>query len=212
MIMSALSTHQKLILWTAFADIARFVLASVKFSIGSDVDLSDPRLQRFLTLVKDHLSIVNDLASFDKEDRAFKSGADKEIINIVDVVRQLLSLSDDDAKVLAYTIQLQTEESMRDELDRLISRAELTASHWHYLHALFVSAAGNAFYSMISSRYGGEAARIPVADSKKRKAAIELLSPRTQPGGFGMSWVREESDESHEIWVDRSAVMVAESC
>ena len=167
-----------------------------------------------MTLVKDHLSIVNDLASFDKEDRAFKSGADKEIINIVDVVRQLLSLNDDDAKVLAYTIQLQTEESMRDELDRLIAKAELTPSHWHYLHALFVSAAGNAFYSMISSRYGGEAARIPVAESKKRKATIELLtgSPRTQPGGFGMSWVREESDASHEIWVDRSAVMVAESC
>ena len=173
----------------------RFVLASVKFSVCSDIDLSDPRLAVFLNLVKDHLSIVNDLASFDKEQRAFKSGSDKEIINIVDVVQKLLSLlNDDDAKMMTYTYQLQTEERMRDELERFASRDELNESQWQYLHAVFVCCAGNAFYSMISSRYGGEAARIKVPEPKKRRATAELLSPRTAPKDFGIGWTREKSE------------------
>ena len=152
---------------------ARFVLSSVKFSICSDVNLLDPRLAVCLTLIKDHLAIVNDLASFDKEQRGFRSGSSKELINIVDVLQKLLSLSrDDDAKAMAYTYQLHTEECLREELDRLSSAGGLTESEWQYLMAVFACAAGNAFYSMISSRYGGESARIKTGgDSRKHKAA-----------------------------------------
>ena len=160
----------------------RFVLAAVKFSIGSDINLFDSRLALFLTLVKDHLSIVNDLASFDKEQRAFKNGSDKEIINMVNVVQRLMSLPDEDgAKVMAYTYQLQTEERMRDELERLVSQEELDAAQWQYLKAVFVCCAGNGFYSMISSRYGGEAARIKEPASKKRKATVEFSALGRSP-------------------------------
>lgn len=172
----------------------RFVLASVKFSICSDVDLYNPRLATFLNLAKDHLSIVNDLASFDKEQRAFNGGWDKEIINMVDVVQKLMSLpNDDDAKVMTYTYQLQTEEHMRDELERLVSRDELNESQRQYLQAVFVCCAGNAFYSMISSRYGGEAARIEMPEIKKHKATSELLSLRTIPKDSGIAWMRGKS-------------------
>lgn len=148
-----------------------------------------------MNLAKDHLSIVNDLASFDKEQRAFKEGSDKEIINIVDVVQKLMSLpNDDDAKVMTYTYQLQTEVHMRDELEKLASRDELNESQWQYLHAVFVCCAGNAFYSMISSRYGGEAARIKKPESKKRKATSELLNPRATPQDSGIAWMRGKSE------------------
>ena len=112
-------------------------------------------------LVKDHLAIINDMASFDKEQRAFDDGSSEDIINIVDVVRRLFSLPDtDSAKAFAYAYQLQTEEWMSEELQRLEAEEELDKEHWQYLEATFVCAAGNAFFSMTSSRYGGEIARI----------------------------------------------------
>ena len=141
--------------WTSF------VLASVKFSIASDVEIRDPSLAHFLSLVRDHLAIVNDLASYDKEIRDFRSGASQDIINIVDVIHRLLSLPDEDsAKGMAYAYQVQTEEWMKEELERLRIGDYLSENQWHFIDAVITCAAGNAFYSMISSRYGGEAARI----------------------------------------------------
>ena len=137
-----------------------YVLAAVKFSISSEVDIEDPRYARFLTLIKDHLSIVNDLASFDKELRAFNSGASRDLLNIVHELQKMLWLPNvQAAKALAYSYQLQTEEWIEEELDRLKSE-DLSLAQWQYLEAVFACAAGNAFYSMTSSRYGGEDARI----------------------------------------------------
>ena len=65
------------------------MLAAVKFSTCSK---ADPRLERFLSLIKDHLAIVNDMASYDKEKRDFDHDASKVLINIVDVIQRLLSL------------------------------------------------------------------------------------------------------------------------
>ena len=39
----------------------RFVIAAAKFSIKSSVSVTDPRFERYLSLVGDHLSLVNDL-------------------------------------------------------------------------------------------------------------------------------------------------------
>lgn len=137
-----------------------YVLAAVKFSISSEVDIEDARCARFLTLIKDHLSIINDLASFDKELRAYSSGASRDLLNIVYEFQRMLSLPDvNAAKALAYSYQLQTEEWIREELERLKGE-DLSLAQWQYLEAVFACAAGNAFYSMTSSRYGGEAARI----------------------------------------------------
>ena len=137
------------------------MLAAVKFSISSSIVIADPRLNRYLTLVKNHLAIVNDMASFDKEKRNFDEGSSSDLINIVDVVQRLFSLPDvKSAKALAYTYQLQTEVWMREELQFLKTQAGLDAEHWRYMEATYVCAAGNSFFSMTSSRYGGEKARI----------------------------------------------------
>ena len=138
-----------------------YVLAAVKFSICSQVVIADPRLKTYLTLLKDHLAIVNDMASFDKEKRDFERDPNKPLINIVEVIQRLLSVADIDfAKALAYIYQGQTEASMERELQRLEAQEDLDADTWQYLQATYVCAAGNAFFSMTSSRYGGEAARI----------------------------------------------------
>ncbi|KAL8880502.1 MAG: hypothetical protein Q9215_003696 [Flavoplaca cf. flavocitrina] len=149
------------------ANCINYVLAAVKFSIASDVDLTDPRLARYLTLVKDHLAIINDMASYDKEERASESSDGEQIINIVYVVQQVMSLPDvDSAKVMAYAYQLQTEAWMIEELQHLESEMWLGDQEWQYLEATYVCAAGNAFFSMTSSRYGGEVARLPGEDDK----------------------------------------------
>jgi hypothetical protein len=49
---------------------------------------------------------------------------------------------------------------MKEELKRLEAQEDLDAETWQYLEATYVCAAGNAFSSMTSSRYGGEVARI----------------------------------------------------
>ncbi len=138
-----------------------YVLAAVKFSLCSNVNTSDSRLTRYLTLAKDHLAIVNDLASYDKEKRDFDSGASQDLINIVDIVQQLMSLPDSDsAKATAYTYQLQIEAWMVQEIQRMDREEQLTPEQWQYLEAVYVCAAGNVFFSMTSSRYGGETARL----------------------------------------------------
>lgn len=152
-----------------------YVLAAVKFSICSKVEIQDPRFIKYLTFVKDHLAIANDLASYDKESRDFVSGASKDIINIVDVFQHIMSLPHaESAKVMAYTYQLQTETWMVEELQRLRSEEELDNEQWQYLEATYVCAAGNTFFSMTSSRYGGEAARLQASSRSDGKTPSAL--------------------------------------
>ena len=133
----------------------------MKFSLCSSVEISDPRLAKYLSLIKDHLAIINDMASFDKEKRDFDNASSKYLINIVDVIQHILSLADtDSAKAMAYAYQLQTEAGLVEELQRLKDHEDLDVEQWQYLEATYVCAAGNTFFSMTSSRYGGEAARI----------------------------------------------------
>ena len=101
------------------------------------------------------------MASFDKEKRDFDQGSSSDLINIVDIVSRLFSLPNiNSSKALTYTYQLQTEIWMREELQLLEDQAELDAEQWRYLEATYVCAAGNTFFSMTSSRYGGDTARI----------------------------------------------------
>ena len=138
-----------------------YVLAAVKFSLCSSVEISDPRLAKYLSLIKDHLAITNDLASFEKEKKDFDNGSSNCLINIVDVIQRVLSLADtDSAKAMAYAYLLQTEAELIEELHRLKDQGDLNAEQWQYLEATYVCAAGNTFFSMTSSRYGGEAAKI----------------------------------------------------
>lgn len=160
-----------------------YVLAAVKFSICSEVDMSDARLIKYLNLVKDHLAIVNDMASYDKEKRNFDEGSSRDLINIIDIVQRIMSLPDtDSAKVMSYAYQLQTERWMSEELERLKEHEDLDIDQWRYLKATYDCAAGNVFFSMTSSRYGGEPARLHILRdcngtaplTRKRSLSIEV--------------------------------------
>lgn len=137
-----------------------WLLAACKLSIASSVSLTDPLLERITRLVGDHISIVNDLGSFDKELRALSSGKSVVIINLVQVMRSSCGLDIDEAKAAAYSLQLLNEEAIRVELERLKGNKDITASHWRYIDTMVSLIAGNVFYTMTTSRYGDENSRI----------------------------------------------------
>lgn len=139
----------------------RYILACVKFSLASDVWIEDPKLATILRLISDHVSLVNDLASFDKELRAFEEGKVCYLINAVDVVRKLFGLSNwQSAKALTFAMQLEVESLMEEELTRLSVDGYLTQKEEEFVQACLTMTAGNVFYSIVTSRYGGEKARI----------------------------------------------------
>ncbi|KAK1713912.1 isoprenoid synthase domain-containing protein [Colletotrichum lupini] len=140
-----------------------YILACVKFSLESDVVIEDPKMTRILRLVSDHVSLVNDLASFDKELKALEDGKVCYMINAVDVVRRLLGLhSYSAAKAVTYSVQLEVEAQMEEELERLAKGRVLSPKEEQFVSAALTMTAGNLFYSVVTSRYGGEAAKIDV--------------------------------------------------
>lgn len=144
--------------WTDAAN--AWLIASCKFSIASPVSLSDPALARLCRLAGDHVSIVNDLGSFDKERAAYEAGRTVVLINLVQVVRDSCGLGIDDAKAAAFALQLLNEREILAELERLKRDEELSVEHWRFVDTLLALIAGNTFYTMTTSRYGGEGARI----------------------------------------------------
>ncbi|KAM0129343.1 hypothetical protein ACHAP3_007848 [Botrytis cinerea] len=140
---------------------AQYVIAAAKFTIKSSVDVDDPRFARYLRLIGDHLGIINDMASYEKECRARKEGRHQNMVNIVAVFQHLRSLpSSAEAKVAAYTYQLQVESWIIEEVEMLAARGDLTDEEWWFIEAVFMTATGNAFFCMTSSRYGGDAAKL----------------------------------------------------
>lgn len=139
----------------------RFLATCVKFSIASSVDLKSSNLARLVRLGGNHLSLVNDLASFDKEFADLKSGNTASIINIVDVLQRSCSLDDvSDAKAAAYTLQLLTEDQIKHEIGTLMAGDKLSSEEWRFVDALIAMLSSHVFFCMTCSRYGGEASRI----------------------------------------------------
>ena len=139
---------------------ARFVIAAAKFSIRSGVSASDGRFTNYLSLVSDHLGLVNDLASYDKELRALLHGDTKDMINIVDVIKKVTWLDETaEAKSVVWELQLQIEKRMMEERERL-QGCNLTDEEWWFLEAVTSTVTGNVMYCMTTGRYGGESARI----------------------------------------------------
>lgn len=83
------------------------------------------------------------------------------MINLVHVIKLVTGLCDtDDAKAVAWALQLQIEQDMMAELERLKSSGKVTYEEWWFLEAVIIAATGNVMFCMTTSRYGGEAARI----------------------------------------------------
>ena len=139
----------------------RYLLACVKFSIGSSINIEDMSLQRILSLISDQISIVNDLVSFDKEKCAYDAGKSPYLINVVAVVQRFCSFSDpSSAKAICYALQLEVERAITAEINVLRREGNLTQDQWNFIEATLEMAAGNVFYSTVAARYGGEKNRM----------------------------------------------------
>ncbi len=138
-------------------------------------------------MIGDHLGLVNDIHSYDKELRALRCGETSDMINIVAVIKRLMSLpSDDAAKATSYAYLLQVEVWIMQELEHLSVFEHLTDEEWLFLEACFLSAAGNTFYCMVSARYGGEAARLRLGLQREANgyAAKNNTGPQTEVNGY----------------------------
>lgn len=121
------------------------------------MDIYSPRLARFIHLLKYHGCIVNDLFSWEKEKTAYDSGEVKYLINTVEVVKNLFSLSSYDAAIsMTQALQFQVERDIDEELQRLVEANALTAVEWQFLDAALFAMSGNYFSSLSMNRYGGE--------------------------------------------------------
>jgi len=150
-------------LWIAYIEVVliRHVLGCTKFSINSSVDLESSRLARYVRLVKDHISVANDLASWEKEKKAFDAGKVLYMINAVHVVKNLFRLASDGAAVaMTQAFQLQIEVEIDAEIERLVAENELNAEEWRFIDASIYTMSGNVFVSTVMSRYGGKKCKL----------------------------------------------------
>ncbi|KAL9588935.1 MAG: hypothetical protein Q9203_002268 [Teloschistes exilis] len=137
-----------------------FCVAAAKFSVKSETPLDHPRYSRFLKSFCNHLGLMNDLASYDKEVRALELRGVGQMINVVDAVKKATCLqSTEDAKTVTWMLQIQFEKEMMDEFDTLLAQGLSDDDRW-FLEAVLACAVGNIMYSTTTTRYGGEAAKL----------------------------------------------------
>ena len=137
------------------------MIAATKFCSSSSVPSSHPKFARYLRLISDHLGLVNDLASYDKELRTCPPGREAEMVNFVAVVKELMSLeSAQQAKAVAYAYQLEVEREIVAEIERLQERQGLSRKEEEFVEGLWLAATGNVMFCVVSRRYGGEGARV----------------------------------------------------
>ena len=82
------------------------------------------------------------------------------MINLVHVIMEGNQLDAEGGKSIAYAWQLLSESWIRNEIDNLCKRGDLTVEEWRFVEACLLAASGSLFTSVIVSRYGGEETRI----------------------------------------------------
>ncbi|PWY90688.1 hypothetical protein BO70DRAFT_75875 [Aspergillus heteromorphus CBS 117.55] len=139
-----------------------YIIKCCKFSMNSPVDTDSPKLARYLRLFKDHVLLVNDLASWEKEKRAYDKGKAQYLTNAVNVVYELFHLPTYRAAVgMTQALVLELETEIDAEIDRLIGENAFTTEEWRFVDTTLNTLGGNVFCSMVMERYGGAKARLP---------------------------------------------------
>ncbi|KAL9577118.1 MAG: hypothetical protein Q9212_006574 [Teloschistes hypoglaucus] len=133
-----------------------YVYSCAKFSIGSSVDLDNPKLRTLLRHIGDQICFANDIASYAKEKRSYENGEAADIINVVHVIAQNEGSGDEQAKCIAYAGQLWMENQISVEINRLYVGGLLDLEEWALVDACLLAASGNLLTSVIIPRYGGE--------------------------------------------------------
>ncbi|KAL4971997.1 isoprenoid synthase domain-containing protein [Aspergillus desertorum] len=142
-------------------DIGRELLLA-QAAFACNVQLSEPEMEvfdRLISLYSDHISLTNDLYSFDKEygDHC-RTGA--VLINALDVVRKVHQVSEFIAKQLVRESILKVETEFAEEYKRLSLPEKLSDKQQRFVEALTLCLVGHIFYSATSGRYGGASAAL----------------------------------------------------
>ncbi|KAJ6006804.1 hypothetical protein N7451_004748 [Penicillium sp. IBT 35674x] len=131
------------------------LLAQAAFA--ADVSLSEAEkgvFDKFVGLFTDHISLTNDIYSFQKEwDEHISKGA--FLVNAVDVVRRLHHVSVSAAKQYVFEQILKLEQLLALEMDHLKQDVGMNKAQERFGEALALCLAGHIFYSATNGRYGG---------------------------------------------------------
>lgn len=135
---------------------SRFILALVKFSYNVKVAPAETYIMaNLIHLWQAHISLVNDLYSFDKEQRdADVHGA--TLFNAVHILQVSEGLTVCEAKNLTRRKIWGLESAMYEECCLLQRYGQLSDGQSTFVRGILECAAGNIFYSAVQGRYGGE--------------------------------------------------------
>ncbi|KAE8393533.1 isoprenoid synthase domain-containing protein [Aspergillus alliaceus] len=136
-------------------DIGRELLLSMAL-FACNVHLVEGERKALATLIRlysDHVSLTNDLYSFDREyGEHQRTGA--LFLNAVDLVCKLYQVSEATAKQLVVGFILETECAFSEELKKLTSSGWMSEGQIRFAKALTECLAGHILYSATSGRYG----------------------------------------------------------
>ncbi|KAJ5798035.1 uncharacterized protein N7503_007331 [Penicillium pulvis] len=131
------------------------LLAQAAFA--ADISLSEAErgiFEKFIGLFADHISLTNDIYSFEKEwNEHVSKGA--YLVNGVDVVRRLHNIPVSAAKQFICEEILKLEQLLALEIDHLKQDVGLNKAQERFGEALALCLAGHIFYSATNGRYGG---------------------------------------------------------
>lgn len=108
----------------------------------------------------DQISIINDIASYEKELKQFQRGEVSHMLNLVHFIRERYRLNVEAGKAMAYSLQLLSEDLVRKEIEGFDKRGDLNEEEWKFIDACILAATGSLFTSVVISRYGGEESRL----------------------------------------------------
>ncbi|KAJ5538124.1 hypothetical protein N7494_007603 [Penicillium frequentans] len=134
---------------------ADLLLAQAAFA--ADISLSEAEkgiFDKFIGFFADHISLTNDIYSFEKEwNEHVSKGA--FLVNAVDVVRRLHNIPVSAAKQFICEEILKLEQLLAFEIDHLKQDVGLNKAQERFGEALALCLAGHIFYSATNGRYGG---------------------------------------------------------
>ncbi|KAL8937593.1 MAG: hypothetical protein Q9216_004351 [Gyalolechia sp. 2 TL-2023] len=128
--------------------------------IANTADQTNAHIQRLLRHIGIHISIANDIASYEKEKQHFETGKATSMINVVHVIAMLERVEAQTAKPMAYAWQLSTENKILEELRSLKRQDVLSIEDWMFVDACLTAASGSLLSAVVMSRYGGEKTRV----------------------------------------------------
>ncbi|PYI26857.1 terpenoid synthase [Aspergillus indologenus CBS 114.80] len=135
---------------------ADFVSACIRF--GNQLDLNAQELkgvQHLVDVASDHMTLINDLFSFNKEKKAsIEEGA--LFLNTVHYIETVLEINSLLAKDVTLSLAQDYEAKIEAEIMRLRQGPPLGHQQWSYVYAMVEAASGNLLFSITSIRYGAK--------------------------------------------------------